>query len=866
MQQMVRTLLSPTAPLTRLFRPASVAVIGAGAPAATMLAQLQAGGFVGPVRRATPEAIDTLPEAPDLAVVTTDDPPDGILARLAARGTGGAILIGPAPTAPGPRPRFLGGYALGLILPGLGLNASLATHMPEPGPLALVGQSRGFARAVLDHAASLGLGFSAVVGLGRNDDVGFAATLDWLARHPGTGAILLEISRIKDRRAFLSAARAAARGRPVVAIRTAPETEADEGALPAHAVFDAALRRAGILCVDGMDAMLAAIATLARVRPPGGERVVVAAASRALGTLAARALARKGIALAPPEEAVSAALGLLVSPENARSNPLILDDSAPPNRLAELAAALAGIKGAADAVIAVHVPDAALAGGIASPAAEALAAAASVGRRVPLLAVWPGETAGGADRRRLDEAGIPAFPTPERAAAAAALLVEHARARRAARELPPRTVLAIDPDRESVRRILAAARRAGRSTLTEDETFAVLAAYGIPSVPTRRARDPDSASAAAAALGFPVVLKIRSPDLPHKTSVGGVVLDLEDEAAVHRAAVAMAARVARLAPSARLEGFLVQRQAGRRGTQELAIRLGRDPMFGAALGFGAGGTAPALTGDLAVALPPLNLALAHDLIGRSRAAPLLAGDRDRPGVDRAALAQVLVRVSQLAVDWPEIAGLDVNPLMAGPSGVMAVDGWVSLAPGTPPRGAHLAIAPYPAELEERVRLADGLAVTLRPIRPEDAEAHAAFFAGLSAEDIRRRFFAPIATIPAEQIARLTQIDYDREMAFIATAAGPAGATETLGEVRVVCDPAEASGEFAVVVRSDRKGCGLGTALMAKAIAWARAQGLAAITGDVLAENRPMIAFVERLGFAVSRRAEDPELLVVRLAL
>jgi acetyltransferase len=485
-------------------------------------------------------------------------------------------------------------------------------------------------------------------------------------------------------------------------------------------------------------------------------------------------------------------------------------------------------------------------------------------RRVPLLAVWPGES--GADRRRLDEAGIPAFPTPERAAAAAALLVEHRRAREAARELPPRTVLAATPDRESARRVIAGVRRAGRRTLTEDEAFAVLAAYGIPTVPSRVARDPASAGAAAAALGFPCVLKIRSPDLPHKTAVGGVALDLDTETAVRAAAEAMAARVARRAPEARLAGFLVQRQAGRRDGQELAIRLGRDRMFGAAIGFGLGGTASAVLGDQAVGLPPLNLALASELIGRSRVAALLGGYRDRPAVDRAALAEVLARISQLAVDWPEIAALDVNPLMAGPSGVMAVDAWIALDPAPVSGTAHLAIAPYPAELEESVRLLDGRTVTLRPIRPEDAEAHAAFFAKLSPEDVRRRFFAPIAALSAEQIARMTQIDYDREMAFIATAPGPDGMAETLGVVRIVRDAAEPSGEFAVVVRSDLKWLGLGKLLMEKAIGWARAQGLRAITGEVLAENRPMLRFVEKLGFTLARHPDDPELLIARLEL
>jgi acetyltransferase len=863
---MIRTLPFRAAPLARLFRPASVAVIGDGAPAASVRAHLDAGGFAGPVRDAAPNAIDALPEAPDLAVVTVDGPPEAILARLAAKGAGGAILTGPAPTAPGPRPRFLGGHALGLIVPALGLNASLAGPMPKPGRLALVGQSRGFARAVLDHAATRGLGFSHVVGLGRNDDVGFTDTLDWLSRDPGTGAILLEISRIKNRRGFLSAARAAARGRPVVAIRTAPDAPADGDALPGDSVFAAALRRAGILCVEELDGMLAAIGTLTRVRPLAGERIAVVSATRALAQLTGRALARHGVTLTPPDAETGRALGLLVPEANARANPLILADTAPPNRLAEVAAALAGLRGAADAVIAVHVPEQGPAEGVASPAAEALAAAAGIARRVPMLAVWPGEAEAGADRRRLDEAGIPAFPTPERAAAAAALLVEHHRARAASRELPPRTVLTAAPDRESVRRILRAVRRANRTTLTEDEAFAVLAAYGIPTVPTRVARDPDSAAAAGVALGFPVALKIRSPDLKRKAEFGGVVLDLEDEATLRQAARAMAARMSRRAPDARLDGFLLQRQVGRREAQELAVRLARDAMFGPAIGFGAGGTAAALIGDIAVALPPLNLALAAELIARTRIAPLLAGHRDRAPVDRQAIAEVLVRVSQLAVDWPEIVACDVNPLMAGPSGVMAVDAWIAIDPAARPGDAHLAIAPYPAELEETVRLSDGRRAVLRPIRPEDAEAHAAFFTKLSPEDVRRRFFAPIAALSTEQIARMTQIDYDREMAFVATAPGPDGAAETLGVVRIVRDPAAPEGEFAVVVRSDLKGLGLGRMLMEKAIAWARAEGLEAITGEVLVENRPMIGFVERLGFALARHPDDPELLRARLSL
>jgi acetyltransferase len=460
---------------------------------------------------------------------------------------------------------------------------------------------------------------------------------------------------------------------------------------------------------------------------------------------------------------------------------------------------------------------------------------------------------------------MPAFATLEAAARAAGILIRERRTREAARELPPRTVLAVAPDRETARRLLARARRAGRLTLTEDEAGAVLNAYGIPTAPARVAADAESAAEAAKALGFPVVLKVRSPDLPHKTDVGGVVLDLETPEAVRAAAEAMEARVARLAPAARREGFLVQRQIARAGRQELFLRLARDPLFGPAIGFGQGGTAAGIAADVAADLPPLNRALAAALVGRTRIAPLLAGFRDHPAADLEAIHETLVRLSQLAVDFPDVLEADVNPLVAGQSGVMALDAWVRIAPEASGGTRHLAIAPYPAELARRVTLRDGRAVTLRPIRPEDADAHAAFFAKLSPEDVRFRFFAPIRALTPEQIARMTQIDYDREMAIIASS-GEDGteAAETLGVMRIIRSGDE--GEFAIVVRSDAKGGGLGSRLMQAGLDWARAAGLRRVAGDVLAENAPMLAFVRRLGFTVTRSRDDPDLMVASIDL
>uniref|UniRef100_UPI00118265B7 GNAT family N-acetyltransferase n=1 Tax=Elioraea rosea TaxID=2492390 RepID=UPI00118265B7 len=480
-----------------------------------------------------------------------------------------------------------------------------------------------------------------------------------------------------------------------------------------------------------------------------------------------------------------------------------------------------------------------------------------------------GGAAAEAGRARLAAAGIPAFSTIEAAARAVGVLIRERRTRLAARELPPSTIIGIAPDRETVRRLFARARRAaragadGRVTLTEDEAAAVLNAYGIPTAPSRVAADAESAGEAGAALGFPVVLKIRSPDIPHKTIVGGVVLDLDSKVAVRAAALAMEARIDRLAPGARREGFLVQRQIARAGQHELLLQLGRDALFGPAIAFGQGGTAARIIGDVAAELPPLNLALAAALVGRTRVARLLAGFRDSARADLDAVHETLVRLSQLAVDFPGIATCDINPLVAGPAGVMALDAWITIdrvpATGT----AHLAIAPYPAELTRRITLADGREVTLRPIRPEDADAHAAAFARLDPEDVRYRFFAPLRALSPEQVARMTQIDYDREMAFIATREGEHG-PETLGVVRIIRDGEE--GEFAIVVRSDAKGAGLGSRLMRTALDWARSVGIRRVAGDVLAENRPMLRFVERLGFALKRSAEDPDVMVASISL
>ncbi len=863
-----------------LFRPRSVALVADPAlPETRLLARnLATGGFKGRLfaigldaaegLEAVPD-IAALPQPPDLAVLSL--PParlEAAMAALAARGCHAGVVTGAAPgldaIAARTGLRALGQGSFGLCVPAIGLNASLAHLAPKPGRLALVTQSAALARAVLDWAAGEAVGFSHVIGIGGNASIGFAAALDWLARDAATGAVLLDLRRVRNRRAFVSAARAAARTRPVVAIRAGGRI-ADPGGLGDH-VMEAALRRAGVLQVSGLEDLLAAAETLARARlRPGtvgpGDRVAIVTNGVGLGQCAADAVLRGGGRLAAPRPEALAALARLVPPGGEPGNPLALGPDPGP-RLAEGAAMLAALA-EVDAVIAVHAP---APDGEGDLAAEALIAAAraSAGRQAaPILLAWTGQATAGRQRAALAEAGLAVFASPEAAVRGALHLARDRQNRAAAAELPSHEVLDLAPDRAAVRRLLAAVRAEGRLSLTEEEGLALLSAYGVPTVPGRVAVSPEDAADAAALLGFPVALKILSPDLEHKSEVGGVQLGLGTPAAVRAAAEAMLARVRAARPDAAIPGFLVQRQAAR--ALELRIRAGEDAMFGPWIGFGQGGTAADLVGDEAFDLPPLNLALARQLVGRSRVATLMAGFRDWKPVNRAAVEDALVRVSQILVDVPEVAALSVNPLFADADGVLAVDCSLTLRPAGA-RGV-LAIAPYPAELARPFRLRDGEEVMVRPVRPEDAEAHAEAFRRLPPEDVRYRFFSPLKELSPGLIARLTQIDYDREMAFIATRRMADDGDATVGVSRLIRGPGqEEEAEFAVIVWPSMKGQGLARHLMERLFEWGREQGIRTIVGQVLADNAPMLGFVRRLGFAVRRSPEDPEVMEARLVL
>jgi acetyltransferase len=880
-----------------LFRPKSIAVIGAsdrdGSVGATVIRNVLAGGFSGPVyavnRRHEEVAgqrayrdVTSLPEAPDLAVIAT--PPATIpelIGALGARGTRAAVVLtaGLAAARAGDgksltqamleaaRPhllRILGPNCVGLLVPGLGINASFAHTAALPGNLAFVSQSGGLTTAVLDWARSRAIGFSHFISLGDAADVDFGDVLDYLASDAATRAILLYIESVQSARKFMSAARAAARNKPVVAVKAgrAPEgaraAASHTGALAgSDEVYDAAIRRAGMLRVGTVLELFGAVETLSRGKPVYGDRLAIMTNGGGPGVMATDALARGGGRLASLSEQSLKRLDQILPGTWSHGNPVDIIGDAPVERYVATLETLIGEKDA-DAVLFIHVPTAIV------PAASIARACVPAARLGRVLGCWLGGSALDEARRIFADAGIPTYATPEEAVTGFLQLVDYRRNQQALMETPSAAPKEFTPDTETAREVMRAALAQGRELLSEPEAKRVLAAYGIPVVKTRVAARAEEAARIAAEIGFPVALKILSPQVTHKSDVGGVTLDLASEPEVRAAAEAMAGRLRERSPGAELAGFTVQEMLRRPRAHETIVGVAPDPVFGPVILFGQGGVAVEVVADRAVALPPLNLALAKELVSRTRVARLLDGYRDRPPADRAALQLALTQVSQLVVDLPEVAELDINPLLADERGVIALDARLRVAPTTMRGADRLAIRPYPQELEERVDF-HGRELVLRPIRPEDEPQHARFLARVDPEDLQLRFFTSVRAFSHSQLARFTQIDYDREMAFVAVARDDGGTAETLGVVRAIADPDRTRAEFAVLVRSDLKGKRLGSLLMEKMVRYCRERGIGELVGDVLATNERMLALARDLGLGIGPGG-DAAVRRVKLAL
>jgi acetyltransferase len=861
--------------LDRLLTPASVAVFGAsarpGAVGTHVWRNLRAGGFAGallPVNLKRGEldgatvyarAAD-LPVVPDLAVVCT--PPDtvaGIVAELGRLGTRAAIVVtaGLSPQQKqamldAARPhvlRLLGPNCIGALSPHIGLNASFAHTDARPGELAFVTQSGALLTAMIDWANGRGIGFSHLISLGEHCDVDFGDLLDHLADDAATRAILLYIESIEAPRKFMAAARAAARNKPVIVVKAgraghgvkaaASHTGAMAGA---DIVFDAAFRRAGMLRVDTLLDLFLAAETLARFRDNHAETLTVMTNGGGAGVMAADAAAALGVTLADPDEALLKRLDPALPANWSRGNPIDIIGDAPIERYtATLGTLLADPQ--AGAVLFVHAPTA-----MAAPEAIARACLPLI-QAAParVMGCWLGSSRVAPARALFEAAGVPDYETPEEAVRAFGMLQTYRRNQAALLETPDPS-LNPAPDLPAARSCIAGAIAEHREWLSEAEAKQVLAAFGVPVVKTLVAGpSPASAAKAAGEIGFPVAVKILSPEITHKSDVGGVRLDLADVGAVEGAVHEMLERVHRLQPEAHVRGFTVQSMARRPHAKELIVGASVDPVFGPVILFGQGGTAVEVTADRAIALPPLNRSLARELVSRTRIAKLLAGYRDHPPARMDAVCDVLIAVAQMLAELPELVELDINPLWADEHGVVALDARMRIAADAPAGTKRFAIRPYPHQWVQSLAWG-GRTLLVRPIRPEDEAQHRRFLDRIDAEDLRMRFFRIRREFPHSELARLTQIDYEREMALIAVAPGPDGVEETLGVVRAVRDPDNTEAEFGVLVRSDLKGSGLGRLLMTRLIECLRAQGTLRLVGLVLRENRAMLTLARTLGF------------------
>ncbi|MBV7415730.1 bifunctional acetate--CoA ligase family protein/GNAT family N-acetyltransferase [Aeromonas sp. sif2433] len=845
--------------LDRLFKPQSIAVIGASTDPQkaghVVIRHLLAGQFKGPILPVSPHSqaiagvlaypdIASLPLAPDLAIVCTRrERVLPLIEELGKKGTGAAIILAAQFSAEDRHQlqrlcrqygiRLLGPNSMGMLLPGQGINASFSPIAATPGQVAFLSQSAAVSTTILDWAKQREIGFSAFVSLGDHCDIDFGQLLDQLSRDGSTRAILIYMDKLHDARHFLSAARAASRNKPILVLKSGRHDPANG----LDNVYDAAIRRAGMLRVRDTHELFATVETLSHSLTLKGERLAILSNGRGLANMAADVLLERGGKLAMPPQDIGS------------------DADVDAYRQA-LDALLQG--DGTDAILLIHAPSltargAALAGNLIDFIKQHPRA-----RRFNILTNWAGEYSAQAGRRLFNEAGIPTYRTPESAVTAFMHMVEYRRNQKQLMETPA-SLQAGQLNVERCQQLIRQALDRKQRVLDTHLVHPIMQAAGLSTLPTWIVSDAIEAALTAEQIGYPVAVKLRSPDIAHKSEVHGVMLNLRTSAEVAQAADAILDRVRQHDPGARIEGLLVQRMAKRSGGLELRIRLQQDPVFGPVILLGESGAAPH---EMVAALPPLNQALArYQIIGALKQGKIR--EQASPArLDIDALGRVLCQLSELLLAFPEIQELDLHPLQACADEMVILDArLVLLAEGQ--QALPLAIRPYPTELEEGAWLKDQSHVLLRPIRPEDEPAHKQFVLKVSDEDRYKRFFADVGELSHEELARMTQIDYDREMAFVAVGQDGAFNQQILGVVRAISNPDLSDAEFAILIRSDLKGLGLGKLMMEKIVRYARERGIDQLSGMTMPSNRGMINLAKRLGFQIDIQLEDG---VVNMAL
>lgn len=896
--------------LTPFFSPRAVAVFGASDTADAIgqivFHNLLAAGFTGPLYAVNPRR-DTVQGQPayasiaqvaspvDLAVIATPAATvPGIIEACGQQGVKAAVIItaGFAEAGEVGRQleqqalqaarrhgiRLIGPNCLGIMRPAIGLNATFNKGSANSGHLAIVSQSGALCTAILDWARNNDVGFSSVVSLGASADVDFGDILDYLLHDAQTHSVLLYIEGIHDARRFMSALRAIARVKPVILVKVGRHAAGSKAVMShtaslagSDAVFDAAVRRLGVIRVQTIAQLFSAARAMSCGFQPTGNRLAIVTNGGGPGVMAADRAADLGIEMATLSPATLARLDAVLPPNWSHGNPVDLIGDAQADRYRHAVQACLDDP-QVDGVLAILTPQA-----MTDPLAAAGAViAAGAGQTKPLITCWMGEVQVESSRKAFIQAHRPHFRTPEPAVEVFSYLSAYYQNQKLLMQLPGPLSHHEEPDIKRARGVIEQALDEGRTLLNELESKSVLAAFRIPVTVARLAHSVSEALEIARDIGYPLVMKLCSPDIPHKSDVGGVVLNIYSAADVRSAFLTITENVRVKRPQARLTGIAIEPMIRRPHGRELIVGVSRDAVFGPVISFGAGGIFVEALADCAVALPPLNSFLARELIQRTRVSKVLAAFRHLPAANMEALEMVLLRVSEMACELPGLVEMDINPLILDENGVCAVDARMVIEAQVPerPRYAHMAIYPYPTHLVSHYVMLDGTDITIRPMRPEDAGLVQRFVRGLSEESRYFRYMSMFKELSQTMLVQFTQFDYIREMALMALhtvpsdkqQSGKQSEEEQIGVSRYIISPDGLSCEFALVVADALHGRGVGRQLMLTLMDAARAHGLKHMKGYVLNNNRNMLHLMQSLGFTVSRMPDDNTLRLVEKAL
>jgi acetyltransferase len=884
-----------------IFEAGSVALVGAserpGSLGTVVMKNLVDAGFAGPIYPVHPKlatvqgrscfaSVRDISEPIDLAVIVTPSSAvPGVLEDCGARGVRAAVILSAGFREVGEAGkalektvldiarkhaiRFIGPNCLGVMRPDIALNATFSQGMARPGKIALVSQSGAMCTAMLDWAGPRNIGFSCVISSGIAADIDFGEILDYLVMDPETRAIMLYVEGIHDPRRFMSALRAASRVKPVVVMKAGRFAEGRKAAVShtgalvgSDDVFDAALKRAGVVRVHNYANFFAIAETLHTGAKTRGSRLAIVTNGGGPGVMAADFLIDRGLPLAAIPPGTKKKLDALLPAAWSGGNPVdVLGDATAAQYAGAVAACLDD--DAVDAVLAIVIPQA-----MTDPTAIAEAVIALPQRsHKPVFACWMGDASMRKGRDLFREHGVPSYGTPEAAVEAFAAAAAHHANQQLLLQVPEPLSPSTRPDREGARLIIQNALAQKRRVLDLVESKALLSAFGIPIVRSVPAHDAAEAVAIAEEVGFPVAMKIHSADISHKSDVNGVRLGILNGRDVHSTFRELVESVARQQPGTKINGVLIESMWHTPNGRELMLGVINDEVFGPVISVGLGGTMVEVVRDRAIGLPPLNRMLARRMIADTRAARFLEEFRGKAAANQRALEDVILRLSDMVCELPWLQELDINPLIVDERQAMALDARVVVHPVSPAARnyAHMSIHPYPSNLVDEHQLLDGTQLTIRPIRPEDAELEREFVDGLSDRSRYLRFMYALKKITPQMVSRFTQIDYDREMALVVLVTID-GRERQIAVARYVTNPDGRSGEFAIVVADDWHNRGVATELLRRLIDVARERRLESIGGVVLRENKGMLALAREMGFQQRRAPDDPQVVIITLQL